>query len=235
MGANLVHQSYNTTSSKCYSCKIARLMANLAIFSTLWSFSQFFQKYATFSLFFDNPSRSVFLLRFMSRSQTKILFFSFLFLYFFNSMPLSLFFGYNPLHSVFLPMFMSINPKKKSFFLFLSLYFHEWWSKSLFCPVWPHCWPPVRDPSPPSSDFTATTRVESNYPKKSASKRDFLWFRDFSKLVDGFSIFDHLGVKKHPLVALTNLLTAWRLPTTVCNPSTNPSPRFDQCQGRSIA
>ena len=75
MGTNLIHQSYRTTSSKCYTCKIARLMANLAIFSTLWSFSQFFQKYATFSLFFDNPSRSVFLLRFMSRSQTKILFF----------------------------------------------------------------------------------------------------------------------------------------------------------------
>ena len=51
MGANLVHQSYRMTSSKCYTCKIARLMANLAIFSTLWSFSQFFQKYATFSLF----------------------------------------------------------------------------------------------------------------------------------------------------------------------------------------
>ena len=78
MGANLVHQSYRMTSSKCYTCKIARLMANLTIFSTLWSFSQFFQKYATFSLFFDNPSRSVFFLRFMSKSQTKFFFFIFI-------------------------------------------------------------------------------------------------------------------------------------------------------------
>ena len=76
IGTHFFHPCFRMTSRKWYSCKIARLMASLAIFCTFWSFFPIFSKSMRLSHFFwYNPLHSVFLPMFMSINPKKNRFF----------------------------------------------------------------------------------------------------------------------------------------------------------------